>query len=621
MSVQLDQAVEAFRSGDLDRARMLAEAAVSATRSATAHHLLGLVRCRLGEPGAGIEHLRIAAEAEPQNPAFNIMLMRALVDAGRAAEVLQMDELPPIRSAAVLEQWRARGEAADAAQDPAAAVIAWSNVTAAAPRDWRGWANLGGGLIAQSRWTEAIEALRSAVSLNPTDASLRWSLSSALAATDRHEEALPQLDKFDELGGRTGASILARGRCLHALGCFEEAERAYREALKLSPNDPEVFRELGMLLERMNSLDMLVQLVADAAAAGVPEERLAHVHVLRAYREHRYEEAYALLETFNPDEDRPGWFRLKAKIADRLGKSAEAFAAADAMNRLTRDFDSWRAKGASYRGRLLNLARSLTETSVLPQLEKPERRMPAFLVGFPRSGTTLLDTILMGHPQTAVLEEVHLLGAAERQIGKVVDLPRTSRALLERARNAYLAELALHVEPSFEGVVVDKLPLNMLGAPFIQAMFPGAPIIFAQRHPCDAVLSGFMQPFIMNDAMACFLTIEDAADLYDAVLSGWRAMCENFDFPVHTVRYESLVEDPVAELRPLVDFLGLDWDERLLAHTETAKQRGAIITPSYDQVTEPLSSRSVGRWKRYREQLKSVLPVLLPWAERLGYRE
>jgi hypothetical protein len=216
---------------------------------------------------------------------------------------------------------------------------------------------------------------------------------------------------------------------------------------------------------------------------------------------------------------------------------------------------------------------------------------------------------------------VHLLGAAERQIGKVAELAQVPRRSLEQARKAYFAEQDLHVDPAFTGLVVDKLPLNLVGAPFIEAMFPRAPIIFAKRHPCDAVLSGFMQAFRMNDAMASFLTIEDAADLYDAVISGWRAILERFRLNVHTVTYERLVRDPEAELRPLVGFLGLPWNDAMLAHTKTAKERGTILTPSYDQVTEPLTSSSVGRWRRYEEQLRPVLPVLLPWAEWLGYED
>ena len=621
MNPQFKEAVEALGAGDLDRARVLAESEVSASPSPQAHHLLGLVQCRLGDPESGVEHLRLAADGEPANLGFRIMLMRALVDSGRAAEVLELSEPPEIRSAGALELWKVRGEAADAAQDVTARVRCWSKVSAATPRDWRAWANLGSAFAAQALWAEAIEALSKAIALNGGDSALRWSLGAALASADRNEEALSALDDFERLAGPTSDSALARGRCALSLMRFDEAEAAFREALRLAPADAEPFRELGLLLERANRLDELSKLLEEASAAGVTKDRLARLYVLRDLRERRPEDAYSLLHSFDPEDDRVGWERVRAKVADRLGKYDEAFAAADAMNRSVPSFDMWRRRGADYRAQLRQLARTLTNAPALRQLPEPARRSPAFLVGFPRSGTTLLDTFLMGHRDTAVLEEVHLLGAAERQIGRVADLPRASVALLERARNAYFAELDQHVDSGFEGLVVDKLPLNLLGGPFIQALFPTARIIFAQRHPCDAVLSAFMQSFIMNDAMACFLTIEDAADLYDAVMSGWTAMREAFPLNVHTVRYEGLVEGPEAELRPLMEFLDLPWDEQMLAHTKTAKARGTIITPSYDQVTEPLTSRSVGRWQRYREQLEPVLPVLLPWAERLGYSD
>ncbi len=385
---------------------------------------------------------------------------------------------------------------------------------------------------------------------------------------------------------------------------------------------PKRFHELGLIYERTNQLDQLPALLAQAAEHKVPEDSLAFLKAILALRDGQLEESSRLLDLAVRDHDPVRWWRLKARLADRQGNPAEAFAAMTEMNRVTREFDAWREKGAAYRQRLRDLARRMVaDAPRLPQLEAPDRPMPAFLVGFPRSGTTLLDTFLMGHPRTAVLEEVHLLGAAEMEIGRVAELANRSQADLRRARDAYFALLDEHVEPGVSGTVVDKLPLNMLGAPFIQAMFPGAPILFAQRHPCDAVLSAFMQSFVMNDAMASFLTIEDSADLYDAVMSGWTAIRERFPIRVHTVVYEELVTDPEAALRPAVDFLGLDWDDEMLEHRKTARSRGAIITPSYDQVTEPLNTRASGRWKRYADQLEPVLPVLLPWAERLGYRD
>jgi hypothetical protein len=201
----------------------------------------------------------------------------------------------------------------------------------------------------------------------------------------------------------------------------------------------------------------------------------------------------------------------------------------------------------------------------------------------------------------------------------MTDLPRCSRTQLGEARRAYWQELDRHLAPGFAGLVVDKLPMNMLGLPLIHSLFPGALVIFAQRHPADAVLSGFMQSFVLNDTMASFLDIHDAADLYDAAMSAFTRARDHVGLRVHTSVYERLVEDPEGSLRALVDLLGLEWQDELLDHQRTARQRGAIVTPSYDQVVRPLSRAPSGRWRRYRKQLEPVLSVLLPWAQRLGY--
>ena len=101
----------------------------------------------------------------------------------------------------------------------------------------------------------------------------------------------------------------------------------------------------------------------------------------------------------------------------------------------------------------------------------------------------------------------------------------------------------------------------------------------------------------------------------------WEAARETLDLNVHTIAYEDLIADPETALRPVVAALGLPWDNRLLDHSSTAKGRGTLLNTSYNQVTEPLSAAASGRWRRYEKQLEPVLPVLLPWAERLGYRE
>jgi len=204
---------------------------------------------------------------------------------------------------------------------------------------------------------------------------------------------------------------------------------------------------------------------------------------------------------------------------------------------------------------------------------------------------------------------------------ELLNLPVRSQAELKRARDAYFDELRYHVDSTFAGLIIDKLPLNMLAAPYLYSLFPDARFIFAQRHPCDCVLSCFMQGFAMNDSMACFLDIETAANYYDAAMRLWTRSKDVLPIEVYTLIYEELVAHPEAALRPLVDFLGLDWRDELLDHGSTAKARTGIGTPSYNQVTQPLSRAPSGRWKRYQKQLEPALPILLPWAERLGYND
>lgn len=553
--LSLAEALAAFQRGELERARELAADALSADPSSPQlQHLMGLIECRSGRIESGVDWLRRAAEAQPGNVAFRLMLVRALVDSGRANDALEAATAPSGTSSVELALWQGRAEAASAAGVHEQAIEAWQVLSTASPADWRLWTNLGRGLLALNR--------------------------------------------------------------------FDEAEQAYRRALASSPTELEVLRELGWTYERTNKREALAGLLDQALANGIGKDCLADLWAVRELREGRPEHARELLMKSDPGQDRLHWYRLKAKIADATDDAAEAFGAAVAMNHATGDFGAWRERAAAYRKELRALADSITPqwAAQLPRLAKAGRRTPAFLLGFPRSGTTLLDTFLMGHPETAVLEEKGLLQSLSEIIGPVGSLAECPVAAVEHARDTYFGLLGQHVHASFDRLVIDKAPLNMLMAPLIHTLFPGTPIIFVQRHPCDSVLSGFMQSFAPNLGMASFLDIGDAADFYDSAMSVWIASRQALPLNVHIVVYEDLVRDPEAALRPLLSFLGLGWSDRLLDHRATAKARGTIRNTSYDQVTESLTQTASGRWRRYQTQLEPVLPVLLPWAERLGYR-
>jgi predicted Zn-dependent protease len=176
-----DQAVDAFRRGDLDRARTAAEAALQSSSSPRWQYLLGLVHCRDGHPSAGLEHLRAASQAEPENVAYRVMLARALLDCGRAGEALETAAVPSGTSPAELALWHVRAQAAEAVGDMVVSLEALGRLCAAGIADWRVWSSYGGALGASGRWLHAAHAFRRATELNPKEAALRRSLATALA--------------------------------------------------------------------------------------------------------------------------------------------------------------------------------------------------------------------------------------------------------------------------------------------------------------------------------------------------------------------------------------------------------------------------------------------------------
>jgi hypothetical protein len=160
--------------------------------------------------------------------------------------------------------------------------------------------------------------------------------------------------------------------------------------------------------------------------------------------------------------------------------------------------------------------------------------------------------------------------------------------------------------------------LNTIDIGLIHRLFPDARIILALRHPCDVVLSGFMQPFQPNAAMIHFATLADTARFYAQVMELWQAYRAVLPLDVAVIRYEDLVADVAGEARRLLDFLNLPWDDAVLQYAEHARSR-AIATPSYHQVVQPIYRRSVGRWRNYGFAFADILPVLVPALAAFGY--
>jgi len=249
---------------------------------------------------------------------------------------------------------------------------------------------------------------------------------------------------------------------------------------------------------------------------------------------------------------------------------------------------------------------------------------PVFLIGFPRSGTTLLDTILRSHPEIDVLEEKPLINSVEQIIKSkfkcsLDKLHHLKSKDLDYLRNHYLEILRNNCDNKNAKILIDKFPFQTVCLPLINLLFPNSKIIFTHRNPYDTVLSCFQQSFEPNNAMANLRSIESASRIYDLTMSIWLDYKEKLKMNYITSKYEDLIEDFDKHILKILNFLDVSWDENIKNYRNTAHDRGKINTPSSSQVVQPLYKSSIDKWKNYEKYFKNSHRYLHKWISYFKY--
>ncbi|MFL6858154.1 MAG: tetratricopeptide repeat-containing sulfotransferase family protein [Allosphingosinicella sp.] len=615
----LAAAVAAFRRGDFASALRSAEEGLADMPDfPPLLSLAGLAAAQAGDPAGAAPHFRRLLTLLPNDAATRLNLATALAQSGEleeARDACGADSRDPrlVRLAAYLDQQLGRLD--DAARG-------YEAVLAEEPDDFGSWNNLGNVRAALGDRQGAILAFQEAILLNPDVPEIYTNVSEQLAQTEQPDVRQQVMrEAARRFPGR--ADVQAElGLAESGMLDFAAAEQAYREAIRLDPGFHSGWFDLGLLYENLNRVDDLIALVEEVDARGLDQPELGFLRAWALRRQGRFAEALPLAEAV-PDTIHPvRRAHLVAELAERTGDTDRAFAAYGEMNRASLAARP-QSESPTYRELIAANNAALTAEAVaqwtpdLPRLDPPS---PVFIVGFPRSGTTLLDTLLMNMPSLHVLEEPRMLaGAVLPALGPETGIGALAAPDLDRLRALYFEDLGRLSPPAPGQTVVDKNPLLMARAPVIHRLFPDARIVLVERHPCDAVLSCFMANFQLNYAMRSFTSLKEAAATYDVVFESWTRAEALLPLRVHRVRYERMVEDLEGEMRPLLDFLGLPWDETVLDNQSSAARRDHIRTASYSQVTEPIYRRATGRWERYRTHLAPILPILAPWAERLGY--
>ena len=460
------------------------------------------------------------------------------------------------------------------------------------------------------------------------------------------------------LHSRLGALLVNLGRNSEAIGCFKVAR-------ELKPDDPDILFNAGLAHQADDDLEVALELFSSALEKGFDKGMVFGSFAEIYEQTNRLGDLKKLLEkVFIETPNDVFLLFTAAKFKRREGDFEGALDLLNTAEKL-KDFDEIAMLVGFERGRIFeklkepqkafqsfqkgnllslkeNIPPGMNKKVFLEQVKTYQEldlsslagagaeptsdplETPAFLVGFPRSGTTLLHQVLDGHPRLEVLEEEPFIttgrGAISQRSGSLKAAFSTmSGAEWDRLKNDLLAVYSGLRTKGENTKIIDKLPLHIIDVPLILKMFPTAKFIVALRHPFDCTLSCFMQNFTLNNAMLNFTNLDDTTRLYKQVFSLWLKYVTELNPDFIYVRYEDVIEDLEKEARRLTHFLGLEWDPNVLNYREAALGKKRINTPSYHQVIQPIYKDAAGRWKRYEKFFAPFRKRLVPFCDAFGY--
>lgn len=492
-------------------------------------------------------------------------------------------------------------------------------------------------MFARRDFDQALRQFDEAVRRSPRSVRARIDAARAHGFRYRTGRAVALLDEAVGLAPGSAQAHHLAGETARMLGLADRAVRHFERAAALAGDRVPTWVELAALLERSHQLDRAGEAIDRALrlAPGWPPALVLRARVLR--RQARTDEAEATLRDLlaradlDPELAAEAWGDL-ALLLDGRDDCPGAW---DAIGRckaiqLGRD-EPERQASAFVDARFDRLLAALTPEHLGRwSADPPATDGPplAFLTGFPRSGTTLLERVLDAHPGLVSSEERDVLSAdvfpalgggraVEREVIDILeDLDPADRA---RARRRYLAGIeGTLMEPVGGRVHLDKNPALTPMLPVVARLFPEARLLIALRDPRDVVLSCYLRYLPLNPVSVHFLTPERAARRFARDLSAWLALRGMLRNPWVEVRYEELVDDLPGQARRAVDFLGLGWDDAVLAYRDRQAEK-PVLSPTYEAVSRPVYRTAVGRWRRYAGPLAPALEILAPLVESLGF--
>lgn len=636
----------AFNAGALGDARQFVDRAVSLDPDYTEAWVLRAAVCELREEREEVERsARRALALNPQDTSPLMMLVRALQAQGKDAAALdscrQLVQNNPdsVEAALFLGDLLVRLRKYDEA------TASYERFLEHHPSSLQGWFGLGLTCLKRGDLKRAVTSYRKAAALQPDNAQAHNNVGNALLAMRDVRGAETAFRKALLLAPDLAEAHANLGVVLQGEGKFGGARKCYQAALTQMAHNADLHSRLASTMEMLGDFEGAINHCDQAASIepGNPEFRVKKARVLQKMGEHAQvdqlltpdiisgsasisarvifaesglrlgnePQALSLLEdALGQDNlspfDRQRLHSSLGMVYDRKGKFDTAFMHFTRANQLkTGTFDLEEHE---------RYIKSLIQTFTRDFLAHTPRgnsaaEQPVFVVGMPRSGTSLVEQLLASHPEVHGVGEKEDIGrlASELAVGASNGCP-VNPANLTQEKLAAMAQdylTILREERSDAKRITEKMPHNFLHLGLIEMLFPRARVIHVKRDPLDTCLSCYFQQF--NDAHAYthdLATLGKYYKLYEAMMRHWeRALT----LPLLEVRYESLVENQEIESRRLIAFCGLEWDERVLRFHETRRN---VATPSFEQVRQPMYKKSVQRWRNYEPHIAPLLAAL-----------
>lgn len=482
----------------------------------------------------------------------------------------------------------------------------------------------------------ALSVYEQAAATWPGDAALAVDFGAVLWKCYAFDAGKREFDRALAQPGVMEEQVSGIARLFFEVGRYADAARAMAVIAERDGADEPTLTLYASALERDGKRDAAREVIGRALRSNPASARACRMLAHLDKRDGDYDTAVHRLQDHLDRYPGVDDWRLRYELGgvlDRLGRYDEAWAEmVQAKGQLAPQSAGHMQQSHLIRKIQWDATCAVTDADLATWYKRAGELTPplrlALMAGFPRSGTTLLEQVVVGHPDAVGTDETGILGSqfitplvwqhgsAEAALGELREFDDEQ---LIAGRSAYLHTTEQFIGESVGGrLLIEKEPLMTADLPLPLRLLPEASILMPLRDPRDVLVSYFFTMVPLNWNSAPARDIEDAAHFYADVMRHWLHLRDRLPNPWLEPRYEDLAADPEPAARKVAGFLGLGWDDALLDRDQRS-ERKAIRTPTYDDITKPITTRAVGRWKHYEEYLAPAFDILAPFIQAFGY--